>query len=268
MTSTTTVSATHPDRVRRGRWPLAVPATMLAACLVALAMSGPADAQNAPIDITSQGAAAKKPPAKVKPNAKAVDPAATAALGELTPQQIVQNANGYFNGMKSFVSDFVQVNEDGRRFKGKLFVERPGKMRFDYAPPAKVVIVSDGSTVAIVDERLKTKDRYSVSETPLKFLIQKRIDLGRDLKVIRARTTDDEATILLEDKTTFGGTSRVNLMFDRQTFTLTGWSITDAQGVTTTVQVANIVTGRNIPEKTFEIGSEDLLLNMQRGNSN
>ncbi len=55
------------------------------------------------------------------------DPDATAAITPLTPGQIVQRANGYFNGLKSFVGDFVQTNEDGRRYKGKLMVERPAR---------------------------------------------------------------------------------------------------------------------------------------------
>jgi outer membrane lipoprotein-sorting protein len=236
-------------------WPVA------AALSCALATLTPALAQDGPIDITSKGSAAKSGPAKVKadPKAKPTDPAMTASTGPMSAGEIIKRANGYFNSMNSFSGDFVQTGEDGRRYKGKLMVERPGKMRFDYDPPAKVLILSDGTTVAIIDERLKTKDRYPLDQTPLKFLVQQRVDLGRDLKLIRAKADDQTASVLVEDKTTFGGTSRVNLVFDRATFSLTGWSVTDAQGTKTTVQVANITTGQNLSDKNFKIGNEDLL---------
>ncbi len=90
-------------------------------------------------------------------------------------------------------------------------------MRFDYAPPARVLIVSDGSQVAIIDERLRTKDRYPISQTPLKFLLRDQIDLAKDVKVLRAKADDSIATVTVEDKTTFGGTSRITLQFDRTT---------------------------------------------------
>jgi outer membrane lipoprotein-sorting protein len=244
-------------------------ARCLGAAFIGLAvLMGPSAAQDGPIDITAKGAGAKKTPAAdVKSNA-ATDPDSTAALAPLTPQQIVQNANGYFNGMNSFVGDFVQINEDGRRYKGKLMVERPGKMRFDYAPPARVLIVSDGSTVAVIDERLKTKDRYPIGQTPLKFLLEDKINLSRDLRLIRAKADEQVASVTVEDKTTFGGTSRITMLFNRATFDLTGWRVTDGQGVTTTVQVSNIQKGKNVSEKNFVITDEDVFMRLQKGSSN
>ncbi len=165
--------------------------------------------------------------------------------------------------MNSFVGDFIQTNEDGRRYKGKLMVERPGKMRFDYAPPAKVLIISDGTTVAVVDERLRTKDRYPIGQTPLKFLLEDQINISKDLKLIRAKADALQASITVEDKTTFGGTSRITMLFNPETFDLTGWRVTDGQGITTQVSVANIRKGANLAEKNFEITNEDMLLKLQ-----
>jgi outer membrane lipoprotein-sorting protein len=233
----------------------------LAAALAgALIVAGAAFAQNAPLDLSPDAPSNKK-----KPAAQAEDPASTQSLEPLTPKQIVQRANAYFNGMDSFVGDFVQTNEDGRRYKGKLMVERPGKMRFDYAPPAKVLILSDGSTVAVVDERLRTKDRYPIGQTPLKFLLEDQINISKDMKLVRAKAADGEASITVEDKTTFGGTSRITILFDEETFALTGWRVTDGQGVTTQVAVSNIKRGVNLAEKNFEITDEDIFLKLQKG---
>jgi outer membrane lipoprotein-sorting protein len=236
--------------------------SLLAGGIVLLAaLALPAQAQNQPIDLTG-GAALKKDSGKAK--AGAPDPQSTQAIA-LTPQQIVQRANAYFNGMDSFAGDFVQTNEDGRRYKGKLIVVRPGKMRFDYAPPARILILSDGSTVAVVDERLRTKDRYPIGQTPLKFLLQDQINLSRDTRLVRAKVDQDAASITIEDKTTFGGTSRITMLFEPETFTLQGWRVTDGQGTTTEVAVTNLKRGVKVADKAFEITNEDLLLKLQSG---
>jgi outer membrane lipoprotein-sorting protein len=226
----------------------------------AVLLAGTALAQNAPLDLSPDAPSNKK-----KPAAQGEAPATTESVEALTPKQIVQRANAYFNGMDSFAGDFIQTNEDGRRFKGKLMVARPGKMRFDYAPPAKVLILSDGSTVAVVDERLRTKDRYPIGQTPLKFLLDDQINISKDLKLIRAKAAGGEASITVEDRTTFGGTSRITILFDQETFALTGWRVTDGQGVTTKVGVSNIKRGVSIPEKNFEITDEDIFLKLQKG---
>jgi outer membrane lipoprotein-sorting protein len=241
------------------RFPVLTQAIMIGAVGAFGMLASPAVfAQKAPLDITSGGTATKKTP----------DPASTATVEPLTPKQIVQRANAYFNGMTSFSADFVQTNEDGRRYKGKLMVERPGKMRFDYAPPARVMILSDGSTVAVVDERLRTKDRYPIGQTPLKFLLDEQISLSRDMKLIRAKADATEASVTVEDKTTFGGTSRVTMLFDGTSYELRGWKVVDGQGVTTAVSVSNIRKGLNIGEKNFEITNEDMLRKLQGGGKN
>ncbi|MDP9096393.1 MAG: outer membrane lipoprotein carrier protein LolA, partial [Pseudomonadota bacterium] len=129
---------------------------------------------------------------------------ATKPVGTVTPvdpQVVLAKANSYFNDAATMIADFVQIGGDGRRSDGKLFLERPGHMRFAYAPPATLDIVADGTSVAVIDRKLHTQDLYFIGQTPLKFLLSDNIDLARDTKLLDITgDTEGGASIDIEDK--------------------------------------------------------------------
>jgi len=196
--------------------------------LGALGISEPSSvfADNAPLNLNPKPAIA----AKATPPAPPPIDAATA----------IQKANAYFSTNATMIGDFVQIGGDGRRSEGKIYVQRPGKLRFEYALPATLEIVADGMSVAVVDRKLGTKDVYFISQTPLKFLLKDKIDLSHDTDVVNVTSDANAVSILLEDKSTFGGTSFIKLMFDPVKFTLKQWQITDPQGYETLVSLFNV----------------------------
>jgi outer membrane lipoprotein-sorting protein len=205
-----------------------------AACLlVALWTAGfaapiSAFAENAPLNLVQNPkSAAKNTPAPPPP--PPIDPATA-----------IQKANAYFSSNSTMIGDFVQISGDGRRSEGKIYVQRPGKLRFEYALPATLEIVADGMSVAVVDRKLGTRDVYFISQTPLKFLLKDQIDLSRDAQVVNVSNDANTVSILIEDKSTFGGTSFIKLMFDPVKFTLKQWQITDPQGYETLVSLFNV----------------------------
>ncbi|HTV33487.1 MAG TPA: outer-membrane lipoprotein carrier protein LolA [Methylocella sp.] len=171
----------------------------------------------------------------------------------------VQKANAYFNAATSMTGDFVQIGPDGRRSEGKLFVQRPGRLRFEYAPPSTLEIVADGLSVAVHDRKTATKDIYFISQTPLKFLLKDQIDLNRDVKIIDVKSEPTAVSILVEDKATFGGTSQIKLVFDPAKFTLKEWQVTDPQGYDTLVSLFNLDLTKRPDPNLFQITQERLL---------
>ncbi|MBV1701891.1 MAG: outer membrane lipoprotein carrier protein LolA [Hyphomicrobiales bacterium] len=177
-------------------------------------------------------------------------PAQSASQGgskDVNAKEAIQKANAYLNSTPRFSADFVQTGADGARSDGKLVVERPGKMRFEYAPPAKLEIIADGRSVAVRDRKLKTQDLYFIGQTPLKFLLQDHIDLARDTSVQNVTQNANTTSILLIDKATFGGTSRISLTFDNKDFALKQWKVIDPQGYETLVKLSNIDT-KSVPD--------------------
>ena len=180
-------------------------------------------------------------------------PAAAAVAVEADDATVIAQANAYFNGMTTLTGSFVQIGPDGRRIGGKLTLAKPGRLRFDYDQPSPLEIVADGTSVAVKDRKLGTQDLYFISQTPLKFLLRDKIDLARDLSVTDVANDPGGLRIALEDRSTLGGTSKIQLFFDAEVKTLSQWRITDPQGYQTTVQLTNLQKGRPVEGNLFFI---------------
>ncbi|HEX8167398.1 MAG TPA: outer-membrane lipoprotein carrier protein LolA [Beijerinckiaceae bacterium] len=235
-------------------------------------LSGPAPAEPGqaaqPSPAPAPGAAPARPQQAAPAPAAAPQAPPAVAAASLTPsaaaeplgeKQIVERANAYFNGMSSLVGDFVQTGGDGRRLTGKLYLQRPGKIRFEYDAPATIEVIADGSSVAVRDRKLATQDLYAISQTPLKFLLRERINLGQDVRIVGVSNEPEGARILLEDKSTLGGTSKIALFFDRDVRTLQRWRIVDPQGFTTIVALSNLDATRRVDPRLFVINYERML---------
>jgi outer membrane lipoprotein-sorting protein len=180
-------------------------------------------------------------------------------------QVLLERINRSLNGMTTLIGDFSQISADGRRRSGKLYVQRPGKLRFDYNPPSQLEVVADGSSVAVIDKRVPQQDIYGINQTPLKFLVGERIDIAKDTKVISVRREKDDVILDIEDKNTIAGTSKIRIYFSGENFQLKRWVVTDPQGVPTTVNLANLNTQQRPDKGLFFINYQ---FNVGRGQSN
>lgn len=234
-----------------------------------------------PAHAPAHGAPAKSAAGAAKPtNAKAVEakpaeakpaeakatatPAPVAAATAPQPvvldrAEAIKRAEASLNSSPVLTADFVQMGGDGRRAEGKLFVHRAGRMRFEYAQPATMEIVADGVSVAVRDRKLNTQDLYFIGQTPLKFLLNEKIDLEKDVKLLDVVTDDSGTSISIEDKATFGGTSKIKLIFDSKTFALKQWQVSDPQGYETLVSLFNMDRTRAPDPSLFKINQDRLL---------
>jgi len=201
---------------------LLVPALGLIAALATNAL-----AEDAPLQLTPKPAKATKAPKS--------GPAA-----QLSAAEAVVRANAWLDSARFLTADFVQIGPGGKRSEGQLTVDRPGRMLFKYASPARFEIVADGRSVAIIDHKLNTQDEYFIGQTPLKFLLSDHIDLAKDTKVLSVAQDESSVTIEVEDKATLGGTAHLELIFDPATFALKQWTVIDAQGFQTVVTLFNV----------------------------
>ncbi|HEX2134567.1 MAG TPA: outer membrane lipoprotein carrier protein LolA [Microvirga sp.] len=157
-----------------------------------------------------------------------------------SPEAALSRLNAYFNGIDQLTASFVQTSPNGRA-EGTLWLRRPGQLRFAYAPPSTLEIVSDGRSVAIRDPRLGTNDVYPVGQTPLKFLLQPQFDLARDTTVRDVQVSPNGmVSVRFDDRSTVGGTSRVTLRFDARADRLQQWTVIDPQGYETTVTLSDV----------------------------
>ena len=190
---------------------------------------------------------------------KPVVAAPKAVMGKAAPvdtASAIARANETLNASNVLTADFVQIAADGHRSEGKLSVQRPGRMRFEYNSPATLTIVADGTTVAIQDRKLHTQDPYFIGQTPLKFLLKEQVDISRDTKVLDVTSEGASTSVFIEDKATFGGTSKIKLTFDSASFALKQWKVVDAQGFETLVSLFNVDTARKPDPALFKIDND------------
>ncbi|MBC7152647.1 MAG: outer membrane lipoprotein carrier protein LolA [Rhizobium sp.] len=167
-----------------------------------------------------------------------------------------QKIADHFSSVKTMMGEFVQFGPRGEQTGGKFFIQRPGKLRFNYDKPSPMRVIADGKNVVIGNVKLKTWDLYPLSKTPLSLLLSEKIDLGN--KMVRdVKQEADLTTIVLGDKTIFGD-STITLMFDPKTFDLRQWTITDVQAKDTSVMIFNVQNGVQLDPSVFEIPYADV----------
>jgi outer membrane lipoprotein-sorting protein len=170
---------------------------------------------------TAQTIPAPQPAPKKDAAPKPIMPGTTAAVpqtGEAKERALVERVNAYLSNMQTLVGDFVQVGPDGARTEGQFFIQKPGKVRFEYKPPSRIDVIADGQSVVVRDRKLATQDLYPLSQTPLRFLLSDRIDLQRDTNLVSVAADDVFVTLVIEEKHQFVGTNRLMLMFGAKDF--------------------------------------------------
>jgi outer membrane lipoprotein-sorting protein len=161
---------------------------------------------------------------------------------ELTSNQVelVQKVDTYFNEISGLKGDFVQTSAAGTRLRGKFYVKRPGRFRFDFARPSRLVIVSDGRYVAIQDHDLKTEDRWELNQTPFGILLRQDVNLLRDARVFEVQDVGDTIVIAFEDKSEKAPGLLRMFFAKKPTLELKRWITKDQQGQDTQIELNSI----------------------------
>jgi len=150
------------------------------------------DPQKGPM---ATGATTVAPPNPVIPDPHRNLPANIFATFDANQKAQAAKVSTYLSSLQTLVGNFVQVGPDGSRTKGDFYIQKPGKVRFEYEAPSPIAIIADGSSVAVRDRKLATQDIYPLSQTPLRYLLSDRIDLLKDTNVVSV-TADDTTTRL------------------------------------------------------------------------
>ncbi|MBC8036556.1 MAG: outer-membrane lipoprotein carrier protein LolA [Rhizobiales bacterium] len=154
----------------------------------------------------------------------------------------IRHINDYINGFKNLQGDFSQISPKGNVSRGIFFISKPGKMRFEYAPPNPFLIVADGTWLTIKNRAKEKGDQFPLSETPLRLVLGNEVDLLRDTNILGFEEAEGLTTVTLEDKEgVLGG--QLILVFDQTQKALQQWVIVDSKGRRTTVSLENIVAG-------------------------
>lgn len=185
-----------------------------------------------------------------------VSPAITAPADAAKPltaaerTKILKDASTALAGVKSARGKFEQNSPDGSYSTGQFAISRPGKVRFDYDDPVPLVLVSNGTTVAIQDSELETTDRVPLSSTPLSLLLSDKLDFESQAEVIDVRRISGMTNITVRDKS--GETDgTLTLILSGTDNSLAGWRTVDGSGGRTSVLLSGVETGAKLNPRLF-----------------
>lgn len=192
-------------------------------------------------------------PAKVNPEA----PVSGLTL-DAKQTEIVKRVGTYFNDLQNMRGTFLQTTGDNKRLRGKFYVKKPGRLRFEYNLPSKQLIIADGQQLAIQDLDLGTDDRLALEQTVFRILLRKDVDLMRDARILDVQESDDLIVIALQDKSPdTSGRIKLFLTKNQAALELKEWVTTDAQGETR-VELSGIVRTEEIDVNLFKIENPGL----------
>lgn len=162
--------------------------------------------------------------------------------------------DNYLSGLKNLQGNFLQVGPDGSLAQGQFYLRRPGRMRFQYDPPEKLLVVADGTWVAVKDG-FSAAQRYPIGSTPLGILLDDHVDLAKEVKVLAVERQPGALRITLADKND-NAPGNITLVFDEPDLQLRQWIVTDAQGLQTTVALRNIQSGIRADNALFVLKTD------------
>jgi outer membrane lipoprotein-sorting protein len=162
----------------------------------------------------------------------------------------------YLNGLTTVEADFTQVNSDGSISTGKIFIKRPGRVRFEYAPPDRSLVIAGGQQVAIFDAKSnQPPEQYPLKRTPLNLILAANIDLGR-AKMVVGHTEDGTSTRVRAQDPENPEYGSIELVFTADPVELRQWVIIDDLGAETTVILGEMKKGVQLGARMFDITAE------------
>lgn len=162
----------------------------------------------------------------------------------------IARIEAYLNAMESLRSKFVQLSTGGKVAEGTIYIERPKRLRLQYRTPSNIQVYANGNWLAHVDTDLEAVWHVPLKATPAAFLVRDRIKLSGDItveRVIRDARTVSVSLVQTEEP----DAGRFVLTFSDSPLALRKWTVTDPQGVSTSVSLVAPAFNVAIPREVF-----------------
>jgi outer membrane lipoprotein-sorting protein len=148
-------------------------------------------------------------------------------------------------------ADFTQTDRNGQVVRGVMTLKAP-RVRFEYEPSARMLVVSNGRSLTVVDYEVNHVQRWPIANSPLGALLDPKKDVKRYGKLLQ---TANPNVVSAEVKDSRNGIS-ITLIFVRNAaapggLELNSWVALDAQNKRTTVRLSNQRYGVAVADSAF-----------------
>lgn len=212
-----------------------------------------------PIEVDQEVSSTDTDASDPQPAATETEPETQVQSGQVDQAEwpvILSQMSAALSSATTAKGNFIQTNADGSVSTGTFALNRPGRMRFDYDDPTPILIVSNGTTVAMEDSELETVDRVPIGSTPLGLILSTDLGFDRDVDVLSVMRNEDRVGVRVSDSSgELEGT--LTMVFDAQNYDLLGWLAIDGNLQTTVVDLVDVETNVRIDPRLFRLDEED-----------
>lgn len=166
---------------------------------------------------------------------------------------VLAQAQTYLQGLTSAQGNFVETGPGGQTRRGRFYLQRPGKMRFEYSDPEGLLVVSDGSNVKRYDPRLNVFRQVPLSATPLSTFLARTVRLDQGVRIDRVTRMQSGAFAITARDARRPNEGSVILAFAGSPLRLQEWTITDAQGGRTRTQLSSLTPASGLAASLFQL---------------
>ena len=165
----------------------------------------------------------------------------------------VSAVNTYLTGLRSAQGRFTQTNPDRTTQTGTFYLQKPGRIRFEYDKPKGAMVIADGRWVGVFDPKSnRNPTRYPLDKTPLSLLLRDRLSLTEP-GLVQGATRDARGTEITVVDPRMPKEGRMVMSFTDSPIALSQWVITTKAGQTTRVALDDVRTGVQLDRSLFNI---------------
>lgn len=186
--------------------------------------------------------------------ARALMPAAivvVAAPSSAANSPDMARLNAHITGVHTMTANFVQTDARGRSAAGKMDLERPGKVRFQYGS-GDLLLVANGRTLTLIDYQVGQKSSWPLNRTPLGVLLSSSPDLKGRAQIVPS-SNSNVVSVRARDPAQYGSLTLVFLRNGSAPggLQLYGWTAIDGQNHRTTVKLSDVRYNVAVPASAF-----------------
>jgi len=174
----------------------------------------------------------------------------TPAYTQTANERYVTQAEQWLQNLNSAQARFTQIDYLGRELRGTFYINRPGRLRFEYDEPVTDHIVADGTMIYFYDGDSKQASSAPIGMTLADFILRPDVHMSKTVKIESVRTRDSMVEITLSQRD-HPGTGQLILGFSQSPFALKNWRIIDTQGLTTDIILSNLKNVERLDPRLF-----------------
>jgi outer membrane lipoprotein-sorting protein len=163
----------------------------------------------------------------------------------------IARVEAYLNGLKTLKAHLTQTTQDGQISDGTAWLQRPGKMRFQYKPPAPFLLIAGHGVLTFHDSALDQTSNIPLSRTPLGILLADNVSLTGAVTVTDIQRLPGQLQMTMV-RTESPGDGTLTLIFADNPLALRQWTVVDAQRRVTHVTLSDVQLGGSFDQQLFE----------------